>query len=148
LPNGARSYFDKYLFESDPRLLREITERAAALIPPEAEVIAGLELGGVPIATALSLTTGIPAVFVRKEAKAYGTKKLAEGIDMENRHTLIVKDVITTGGQVAASAAELRERGARIESVLCIIDRSHGTHPQLDRAACSVISLLTSEQLD
>lgn len=142
------TYFDKYLLESDPRLLREIAERAAPLIPPGTEVLAGLELGGVPVATALSLATGIPAVFVRKKPKAYGTKKLAEGIDVNNRRTLIVEDVITTGGQVASSAAELRKRGARIESVLCIIDRSHGAHPQLDRTACSVISLLTSEQLD
>lgn len=141
------TYFDKYLFESDPELLRRIAERAASLIPPDTELLAGLELGGVPIATALSLTTGIPAVFVRKEAKAYGTKKLAEGTDVKDRRTLIVEDVITTGGQVANPAAQLRERGARIESVLCIIDRSQGAHPELDRANCSLISLLTSEQL-
>jgi len=141
------TYFDKYLFESDPRLLREIADQAVALIPPGTEVLAGLELGGVPIAIALSLATGIPAVFVRKEPQPYGTRKLAEGIDVKNRRTLIVEDVITTGGQVAASAVELRERGARIESVLCIIDRSHGDHSQLDQCACSVISLLTSNQL-
>jgi orotate phosphoribosyltransferase len=140
-------YFDKYLFESDPMLLHEIAAQAAHLVPTDTEVLAGLELGGVPVATALSFVTGLPAVFVRKKPKTYGTMKLAEGVEFQDRRTLIIEDVISTGGQVAASTAELRNRGALVESVLCIIDRSGGNHPQLDTIGCSVISLLTSDQL-
>src|SRR3954467_3965030 len=68
---SSSTYFDKYLFEGDPLLLRDIAAAAADLIPLNTEVLAGLELGGVPVATALSLATGIPAAFVRKEAKSY-----------------------------------------------------------------------------
>ena len=68
----SNQYFDKYLFESNPALL-EIAKQLKELIPPETEVLAGLEMGGIPVATALSLQTGIPVVFVRKEAKKYGT---------------------------------------------------------------------------
>jgi orotate phosphoribosyltransferase len=75
----AREYFDKYRFESDPVLLRSIAGHLALLIPRETELLAGLELGGVPIATALALHTGLPAIFVRKRAKDYGTCQLAEG---------------------------------------------------------------------
>jgi orotate phosphoribosyltransferase len=150
LRSGAVSttYFDKYLFEADPLLLAEVARHAAALIPERTEVLAGLELGGVPVATAISLVTGIPTAFVRKQAKPYGTAKLAEGAEIASRRVLIVEDVVTTGGQVAMSTVELRNRGALVESVLCIIDRSRGVHAELDAICCSVISLLTAQELD
>ncbi len=141
------TYFDKYLFESDPQLLAEVAAQAAMLIPEDTEVLAGLELGGIPVVTAISLATGLPAVFVRKQAKRYGTAKLAEGVAFEGRQVLMVEDVITTGGQVAISTRELRTRGAAVASVLCIIDRSRGVHPALDDVGCSVISLLTASEL-
>ena len=78
----ATEYFDKYRFEADPVLLADIAAALAPLLPSDTEVLAGLELGGVPIATALSLHTGLPAAFVRKEAKTYGTAQLAEGADI------------------------------------------------------------------
>src|SRR5262245_13824495 len=84
LRSGAVSneYFDKYLFESDPVLLRAIAEALVPLVPSDTDVLAGLELGGIPIATMLSQLTGLPARFVRKEAKTYGTCRLAEGGDL------------------------------------------------------------------
>lgn len=143
----SSTYFDKYLFEADPELLAEVASRAAELIPAGTEVLAGLELGGVPVATALSLVTGIPTAFVRKQAKAYGTARLAEGADVDGRKVLVVEDVITTGGQVAQSTRDLRDGGALVDSVLCVIDRSGGAHPALDAMGCSVISLLIADQL-
>jgi orotate phosphoribosyltransferase len=119
-------YFDKYRFEADPVLLRDIAEAMAPMIPAGTDALAGLELGGVPIATALSMVTGIPARFVRKEAKTYGTCQLAEGGDIDLLRLVIVEDVITTGGQVLLSAADLRARGALVDTVLCIIDRESG----------------------
>jgi orotate phosphoribosyltransferase len=143
----STTYFDKYLFESDPAMLGEVAALAVTVIPAGVEVLAGLELGGVPLATALSLASGIPAAFVRKEAKGYGTSKLAEGSAIEGRRVLVVEDVITTGGQVAESTGALRDRGAEVDSVLCVIDRSGGTHPALDSIGCSVIALFTADQL-
>lgn len=119
----ATEYFDKYRFEADPALLRDIAEAMAPMVPDGIDALAGLELGGVPIATALSLATGIPARFVRKEAKTYGTCLLAEGGDIDGRRLLVVEDVVTTGGQVLASTADLREQGAEVDAVLCAIDR-------------------------
>ncbi len=116
-------YFDKYQFEADPVLLRAVADLAAPLIPPGTEILAGLELGGVPISTALSLVTGVPQVLVRKQAKTYGTARLAEGPDVAGRRLLVVEDVITTGGQVVSSTEELRARGALVGTVLCVIDR-------------------------
>ena len=144
----ARHYFDKYLFEGDPTLLAAVVARAVPLIPTATEVLAGLELGGVPIATALSLSTGLEAAFVRKVAKAYGTCRLAEGADIAGRRVLVVEDVITTGGQVLLSTRELRRLGARVEHVLCVIDRSDGRHEALRSAGLEVRAVLTAADLD
>lgn len=142
----SSTYFDKYLFEADPQLLREVAAAAVGLIPPGTEVLAGLELGGVPVATALSLATGLPAAFVRKEAKKYGTAKLAEGAEIAGRRVLIVEDIVTTGGQVVLSARDLRERGAELVGALCVIDRSDGAH-QLGAENLELISLFTAADL-
>ena len=128
LRSGAVSteYFDKYLFEADPVLLRAIADALAPLVPDGADALAGLELGGVPLATMLSQVTGIPAVFVRKEAKPYGTCRLAEGGEVDGRRLVVVEDVVTSGGQVVESCAELRDRGASVDTALCVIDREAG----------------------
>ena len=122
----ADTYFDKYQFESDPELLHAIAMELLPLIPSDTEILAGLELGGVPVCTALSLASGLPAVFVRKKAKEYGTAKLAEGPAIDGRRLLVVEDVVTTGGQVVVSTNDLRERGAIVSTALCVIDREQG----------------------
>ena len=119
----SNEYFDKYLFESDPVLLRTIAEALVPLVPAGIDALAGLELGGVPIATVLSQVTGIPARFVRKEAKTYGTCRLAEGGDLDGLRLCVVEDVVTSGGQVLLSTDDLRARGAVVEHALVVIDR-------------------------
>ncbi len=100
LRSGATSseYFDKYQFESDPRVLLEVAGQMHPLVDPETEILAGLEMGGIPIVTALSLLTGIPAVFVRKVRKDHGTNKIVEGIPVKGKRLTVVEDVVTSGG--------------------------------------------------
>ncbi|MNK06234.1 Orotate phosphoribosyltransferase [compost metagenome] len=119
----SNEYFDKYRFEARPEILREIAKHMAPLIPPGTEVLAGLEMGGIPIATALSLETGLPCVFVRKEAKDYGTCKFAEGFEIKDKNVCVIEDVVTTGGQVVLSTADIRSLGAKVNHVLCVIHR-------------------------
>ena len=128
LRSGATSdeYFDKYLFESDPELLREVAQALARLLPDEVDAVAGLELGGVPLATVLSQVAGLPALFVRKQAKTYGTCRLAEGGEVAGRRLVVIEDIVSSGGQVVASCRALRERGAEIAAVLCVVDRESG----------------------
>ena len=122
----SEAYFDKYLFEAEPLLLREIAEAMSIFIPEDTSALAGLELGGIPLATVLSQVTGLPTLFVRKKAKEYGTRRLAEGGDVAGRKLVIVEDVVTSGGQIRASAKALRERGASITRAICVIDREEG----------------------
>ena len=112
----ADRYFDKYRFESDPALLAEIVAALAPLVPPGIEGLAGLELGGVPLATMLSSVTGLPAFFVRKQPKKYGTEQVCEGGDIAGRNLLIVEDVVTTGGQLVLSAQDLRSEGGIVRA--------------------------------
>lgn len=143
----SEEYFDKYLFESDPGLLSEITDYMSTLIPQDTEVLAGLEIGGIPIATSLSLKTGILCAFVRKKAKEYGTCKLAEGADIKDKKICVVEDVVTTGGQIIESVKELRKRGAIVEAVLCVILRDNKAVDKLSDQGLKLIAAYTMDEL-
>jgi orotate phosphoribosyltransferase len=144
----SSEYFDKYLFESDPALLARVVDRMLELVPDDTELLGGLELGGIPIATVLSSRTGLPALFVRKKAKEYGTCKLAEGPDVTGRRVTLVEDVITTGGAVRDATRALRAAGATVEVVVCAIDRSpEGENPLAD-VGLEVRPVLTKAELD
>ena len=144
----ASEYFDKYLFESDPQLLARVARQMVDLVPQGTELLGGLELGGVPLATVVSTLTGRPALFVRKKAKEYGTCKLAEGPDVAGRRVTLIEDVLTTGGAARDATRALRDAGAIVEVVLCAIDRSPvGQNPLAD-VGLEVRAVLTKAQLD
>lgn len=143
----SNEYFDKYRFEARPDLLREIARQLAPLVPAGTQALAGLEMGGIPIATALALETGLPCVFVRKEAKEYGTCQFAEGLDVKGKRLCLIEDVITTGGQVILSARDLKGLGADATDVLCVIHRGSGKEPKLEEAGLAMKPLFTMADL-
>jgi orotate phosphoribosyltransferase len=143
----SNEYFDKYLFESDPVLLADITQAMLQLIPGDVDALAGLELGGVPLATMLSQSTGLPALFVRKEAKTYGTCRLAEGGEVSGRRLCIVEDVVTSGGAILDAARELRAAGAQLGPVICVIDRESGGVDKLAADGLTLRALFTMSEL-
>ena len=138
---SATEYFDKYRFESDPAPLREIAAHLAPLVPAGTEILAGLEMGGIPIVTALSAETGIPAAFVRKKAKEYGTCAAIEGRDVAGARLCVVEDVISSGGQVGLSTNDLRAADAVVYHVLCVIDRRPVSAEDVLGAAGDVVGL-------
>ena len=144
----SSEYFDKYLFETSPVLLGRVADAMVGLVPDGTELLGGLEMGGIPIATVLSSRTGLPALFVRKEAKQYGTCKLAEGPDVAGRRVTLVEDVITTGGAVRDATRALREAGATVEVVVCAIDRSPAGQNPLADVGLEVRPVLTKAVLD
>lgn len=144
---AATEYFDKYLFESDPALLTSIAEALAPLVPADTEALAGLELGGVPLAVILGQVLSLPVLFVRKKAKEYGTRRLAEGGEVDGRKLLVVEDVVTSGGQVVLSTRELRSLGAVIDSAVCVIDREAGGADALAEIGVALAALYTMEEL-
>jgi orotate phosphoribosyltransferase len=144
----ATEYFDKYLFETDPDLLARVTSAMVPLVPEATDLLGGLEMGGIPIVTVLSAQSRLPALFVRKKAKTYGTCKLAEGPDVAGRRVTLIEDVITTGGAVRDATVALRAAGAVVETVVCAIDRSPGTDNPLADAGLEIRSVLTKADLD
>jgi len=143
----SNEYFDKYLFESNPELLSEIAKHMLDLFPKESEILAGLEMGGIPIATAISLQNGMPVIFVRKKAKEYGTRKLAEGNEFAGKNICIIEDVVTTGGQIIISANELRQLGAKVENVICVIVREDAAFEKLKAEGLNLIPLFSMKEL-
>ena len=147
----SHEYFDKYLFETDPALLARVAAQMEPLLPADVDqrhLLGGLEMGGIPIVTALSARTGLPALFVRKQAKDYGTCKLAEGPDVSGRKVTLIEDVITTGGAVRDATRALREAGATVELVVCAIDRSPAGENPLADVDLEVRAVLTKADLD
>lgn len=138
LRSGQRSsfYFDKYLFETQPALLRGVARALAGALPARVDRLAGPELGAVALAAALSLEAEIPFVIVRKAAKAYGGSagKPVEGVLNAGERVVVVEDVLTTGGEAIRSARLLRDLGARVELVLAVVDRGQGGIEALEAA--------------
>jgi orotate phosphoribosyltransferase len=143
----SSEYFDKYRFESNPTLLRAVAEALGALIPDNTQALAGLELGGIPLVTVLSQVTNLPAVFVRKQAKRYGTERLAEGAEVTGQRLVVIEDVLTTCGQVLDSVAALRELGATIGHVVCVVDREAGAAGMLAAAGLQLRALFRYRDL-
>jgi orotate phosphoribosyltransferase len=143
----SNEYFDKYLFEAQPQVLGEIAKIMSDLIPQGTQVLAGLEMGGIPVVTAISMNTGMQAAFVRKKAKEYGTCKLAEGADVAGKNVLIVEDVVTTGGAIIDGVRELRKKGAKIDSVVCVIQRSEKATEILAKEGLKLIPAFTMEYI-
>lgn len=140
-------YFDKYIFEADPTLLLDVATALSGLLPDEVDAVAGLELGGVPLATVVSQVTGLPTRFVRKAAKEYGTCRLAEGGEIAGQRIAVIEDVVTSGGQLLKSCEDLRREGAHISAVLSVIDRQQGGKEALADAHLDFRSLFTMEEL-
>ena len=150
LRSGTRSntYFDKYRFESDPVLLKAIAEAMVPLIPPGTEILGGLEMGGIPIVTMLSQVTGLPAAYIRKEAKEYGTCKYAEGAELAGRKLVLVEDIVSSGGAISDAVAKLRADGVPVSLSLCVIDRESGGKEMLAGIGIELKSLYTFSQIE
>ena len=144
----ADTYFDKYQFESDPPLLRAIAEMLARRLPADTEVVAGVELGGIPLVTMLSQVTGLPASFVRKEAKTYGTCRYAEGASLAGRRFVLIEDVVSTGGALLDSISMLAADGFKPSAALCVIDRETGGAEALAAAGVPLCALFTYAQIE
>ena len=150
LRSGRRSnrYFDKFLFETDPALLRRIGKQLAALVPKETQRLAAPELGAVLLGGAVSMETGLPLVLVRKEAKGYGTSKQIEGILAPRDRVTLIEDVVTTGGDSLRSAQVLRDAGAEVINLVVVLDRGEGGEDNIRSAGIPYAPLFRIQDLE
>lgn len=150
LRSGKRSkyYLDKYLFETQPAILKELGERLAKHVTPQTKRIAGAELGAVALAAATSMACGLPFVIVRNQKKDYGTSKLVEGRIEPGDHVLLVEDVTTTGGQAIEAVRSITDAGGIVDQVVTVIDRLEGGGEKFAEAGIPYRALLTKTDLD
>ena len=152
LASGAKSkyYIDIKRASTDPKVLKLIAEGMAAKLKElglKVDRIAGIVLGSVPLAAALSLETGIPYVMVRKEKKDHGTGKLIEGVLNSGEKVLVVEDVITSAGSSVKGIATLRAEGAVVENVFSVIDREAGGSDALAEIGVKLSPLVKASEL-
>ncbi|MFZ3499294.1 orotate phosphoribosyltransferase [Streptomyces sp. 5.8] len=149
LSNGTLldGYFDEYRLAADPALLRDTAAAMATLVPDDAQLLAGIELGGVPLVVALSAATGLPAVFLRRHPKGYGSRQQIEGAALDGRRTVLVDDVVRSGGQLLAMAHTLRIAGAPVTDALCVLERPLGGRMLLAEHHVTLHTLLTETDL-
>jgi len=150
LRSGRKSkyYLDKYLFETQPELLRELAVRFARYVTDQVDRIAGAELGGIALAAATALQTGKPFVIVRNSKKAgYGTGKLIEGRLEKGERVLLVEDIATSGGQALEACRVLEEAGASVVGVVVTIDRQEGGRAAIESAGRRFEALFTAADL-
>ncbi len=150
LRSGRRSnrYFDKFLFETDPSLLKRIGAHLAELVPPETQRLAAPELGAVLLGGAVSMETGLPLVLVRKEPKGYGTAKQLEGRVIEGERVTVIEDVVTTGGDSLRSVEVLRKAGLQVVHLVVVLDRGEGGEENIREAGIPYSPLFRIQDLE
>jgi orotate phosphoribosyltransferase len=127
LSGGVRSdyYIDKFKLFSDPNVVRRIARMfSPAIAETGPELIAGTELGGVILATAVSQMTNLPMIVVRKQAKSYGAfaNDFVEGPYSAGQRVLLLEDVVTSGREVLQAKGRLEDLGLRVD-VYAVVSR-------------------------
>jgi orotate phosphoribosyltransferase len=150
LRSGRRSnrYFDKFLFETQPELLKQLGQSLAALVPTQTQRLAAPELGAVLLGGAVSIETGLPLILVRKEPKGYGTAKQLEGRYEAADRVTVIEDVVTTGGDSLRSIQVLRDAGLDVIHLVVVLDRGEGGEDNIREAGIPYSPLFRVEDLE
>ena len=150
LRSGRKSnrYFDKFLFETEPGLLKRLGDELARLVPRETQRLAAPELGAVLLGGAVSMATGLPLLLVRKEPKGYGTAKQIEGRFTLGERVTVIEDVVTTGGDSLRSVQVLRDAGLEVIHLVVVLDRGEGGEDNIRDASLPYSPLFRISDLE
>ena len=150
LRSGKRSnrYFDKFLFETEPDLLKRLGAQLAQLVPSGTQRLAAPELGAVLLGGAVSMESGLPLILVRKEPKGYGTAKQLEGRYAPGERVTVIEDVVTTGGDSLRSVQVLRDAGLEVIRLVVVLDRGEGGEDNIREAGIPYSPLFRVEDLE
>lgn len=150
LASGKKSkyYIDIKKASTDPKTLKLIARQAAFRIKQmDVNIIAGVELGGVPLATAVSMETELPLLIVRKSVKDYGTRSRFVGDFKPEDRIVMLEDVTTSGGSVRNAIEVVRETGASVTYVISVVDREEGAIENLKEAGTELVPLVSASDL-
>ena len=152
LASGKKSpyYIDIKKASTDPYVLEVIADEMAREIQVrglKVDKVAGVVLGSIPLAVALSLRTKVPYIMVRKEKKDHGTQKMIEGALEKGERVLMVEDVITSAGSVADAIEIVRTAGGEVADVLCVVNRQEGGEKRLNDMSVKLTALVTADEI-
>ena len=144
LTSGAVSdyYIDIKKASTNPQILQAIAESMSPYTKGY-DMLAGMELGAVPLVVAVSLQTNLPYVIIRKQKRGHGTTKQIEGGTVNQKKVLIIEDVTTSGGSVVKTIQILRDNNAVVDKVLIVVDRESGATEKLSKMNVHVTSLVS-----
>jgi len=144
LTSGAISeyYIDIKKASTNPNILEKIAQ-AMAEYTKGYDLLAGMELGAVPLVVALSLETKIPYVIIRKRERKHGTGKQIEGGNVKNKKVLVIEDVTTTGSSLVKTLKILRENQGKVDEALVVVDRESGAEERIQDLDVDFIPLLS-----
>ena len=140
-------YIDKYRFTTRPDVLQALGEMAAERLPEGTTRVAGAELGGVPLAAAVSMAANLPCLYVRNQKKDYGTAQRFEGVLEQGDNVVLLEDIATSGGQAIEAARDLQAAGANVHQILVMVDRLQGAREAVEAAGLSFASLFDVRDL-
>jgi orotate phosphoribosyltransferase len=148
LADGLRTnyYFDKYLFETRPAILRRLSHFLADLVPRETERLAAPALGAVALGTAVSLELGLPLVIVRLDREPESSRTI-EGELYADEGVTLIEDVVVTGSRALRAIVRLNDAGARVRQVVSVLDRREGAAERFSEASVGYHHLFTPEEL-
>ena len=149
LRSGKRSkyYMDKYLFETQPDILKALGTEFCKHLTDDVTLVAGAELGGVALAAATAMEANLPWIIIRNSKKDYGTSKMVEGVIKEGDVVLLVEDIATTAGQILEAAKIITAAGATVKKIVCVIDRKQGGRENTEAAGYVFDSIITKDDL-
>jgi orotate phosphoribosyltransferase len=148
LTSGKKSnfYIDIKQASTNPKILKEIASQMARFVNNE-DKIAGMELGAVPLAVALSLECSLPYLIIRKKERVHGTGKLIEGDMKSGDRILLVEDVTTTGSSVVKAAEIIKNAGGRVDRVIVVVDREEGASELLSENQITLVPLVKVSEM-
>lgn len=146
LASGVKSkyYIDVKTAIMQPALLGEIAKEVAERYTFDA--VAGVAVGGIPLAVAVSLASGKPCAVIRAAAKDHGKSQMVIG-DVAGKHVLLIEDVTTSGGSSKYGIDELRKAGAIVDSVVVVVDRDSGAEALLAAEGVTLHPLVRASEL-
>jgi orotate phosphoribosyltransferase len=138
----SQPYFiDKYLMVAKPAILRRLSRFLAGMIPSEVERIAAPTLGAVALGTAVSLEAGLPLAIVRSHWDDSRPGHPVEGGIWRGETVVMIEDVVVTGSRALRAVERLRESGARVDTVVCVLDCERGAAELLSSKGVQLSSL-------
>lgn len=150
LKSGKKSsvYLDMRLCFSSPTLFRSVVDAYHSIIDPlDFDLIFAVPYAALPFAAALAYQHRFPLILIRKETKEYGMKKKVEGNYSKGQKSLIIEDVLTTGGSIITWAQELEKEGLIVQDLVAFVDRQEGAKASIESNGYKLHTVLTLQDL-